>query len=335
MSTAERVRTLRGVRVIGTGSYLPARVVTNAELSRTLDTSDEWIRSRTGIAERRFAGDDEPASVMAVAAARHALAAASLEPGDLDLIVCATMTGDFLMPSLAAIVARELGAERAGGYDLNSACSGFVLALSAAMNQVRAGAVQRALVIGAEKMSVITDPTDRATAVIFADGAGAAVLAACDPEEGDLLAERRGLRGDEDVLVVPAGGSRRPHTPETLAARQQYVHMQGRETFKFAVKTFASLIQDTCADAGVSPGDVAAIVPHQVNLRILDAACQRAGIASERCTINIERVGNTSAASVAIALDEAVRTGNIRQGDLVLLLAFGAGLSWGSVLVRW
>lgn len=323
------------MRVIGTGSYLPSRVVTNAELSTTLDTSDEWIRSRTGIVERRFAGDDEPTSVMALAASRQALAAAEVDPGELDLVVCATMTGDFLMPSLAALLTRDLGAERAGGYDLNSACSGFVLALSSAMNQVRAGAVQRALVVGAEKMSVITDPTDRATAVIFADGAGAAVLEACDPEEGDLLAERRGLRGDEQVLVVPAGGSRRPHTPETLAARQQYVQMHGRETFKFAVKTFASLIRDTCAEAGVTPTDVAAIVPHQVNLRILDAACARAGIAAERCTINIDRVGNTSAASVAIALDEAVRTGNIRRGDLVLLLAFGAGLSWGSALVRW
>ncbi len=328
-------RPLRGVRVSGTGSYLPERVVTNDDLSKVLDTSDEWIRSRTGIVERRFAGEGQATSDLALPAARAALAAAAVPPEQLDLIVCATMTPDFAMPSMAAILQRELGATSAGGYDLNSACSGFVLAFSAGCSHVRSGSAERVLVVAGEKMSAITDPQDRATAVIFADGAGAVVLEACEPEQADLLAERRGLRGDDDVLVIRAGGSRRPHTPETLAAREQFIQMKGRETFKFAVKTFANLIKDTCAAAGVAPADVAAIVPHQVNLRILDAACERAGIAPERCVINIERVGNTSAASVAIALDEAVRGGRIQRGDLVLMLAFGGGLSWASSLLRW
>lgn len=324
-----------GVRFAGTGSYLPPRVVTNDDLSRTLDTTDEWIRTRTGIASRHMALPGQAASDLALEAARQALDAAGLKPADLELIICATMTPDHVIPSTAALIQRGLGAERAGGFDLSSACSGFVLSVSAAQGLLRTGAAKNALVVGAEVMTTFSDPTDRATYVIFADGAGAAVLVQ-DPEaRSDILAMRQGLHGDVDVLSVPAGGSRFKTTAETVAAGDHFIKMKGRETFKFAVKTMSGLIADTCADAGVTPADLKVIVPHQVNQRILEAACERASIDIGRCVINIDRVGNTSAASVPIALDEGVRSGRIERGDLVLLVAFGAGLSWASALIRW
>ena len=326
---------VRGVELAGTGSYLPERVVTNDEMSKTLDTNDEWIVTRTGIRERRFARPDEAASDMGLAAARRALEMAKVDPAEIDLIVCATMTGDHIIPSTAALLQRGLGATRAGGYDLGSACSGFVLATTTAAGYVKCGLADTALVVGTEKMTTVIDPQDRQTAVIFADGAGAAVLRACPAEKADLLAAKQGLQGDDETLMIPAGGSRHPTTAETLARRENYVKMKGRETFKFAVKTFASLIEDTCARAGVNPQEVPVIVPHQVNQRILEAAAERVGIPLTRCVINIDRVGNTSGASVGIALDEAVRAGRIQRGDLVLMLAFGAGLSWASALFRW
>jgi 3-oxoacyl-[acyl-carrier-protein] synthase-3 len=313
---------------------LPEQVVTNDDLAQVIDTSDEWIRSRTGIAERRRRGPDQATSDLALAAGKQALEAAGLDPDQIDLIVVATMTPDHSIPSTAALVQRGLGASNAGGYDLGSACSGFVHAFNVGANYVKTGLADNVLVIGAETMSTVTNPTDRATAVIFADGAGAAVLQPA--EDGpDLLAIKHGLKGDDDVLVVPASGSRTPPSAETIAAGLGYIHMKGRETFKFAVKTFASLIKDTCAKAEISVDDLTIVVPHQVNQRILEPAADRAGISLDRCKINIERVGNTSAASVAIALDEAVREGRIKSGDLVLMVAFGAGLSWASALVRW
>ena len=325
----------KGVRFAGTGSYLPERGVTNDDLSKTLDTNDEWIRTRTGISERRYAAPNEFVSDMAVAASRKALAAANLAPQDIDLIICATMTMDYIIPSTAALIQRALGAERAGGFDLSSACSGFVLSTAVASGYIKTGAAKNVLIVGSEKMSTVMDPTDRATAVIFADGAGAAVLQPCPEAKSDVLALRHGVKGDVDVLSVPAGGSRNPPTLETVTNRQHYVKMAGRETFKFAVKTFSGLIDDTCADAGITPDDVKVIVPHQVNQRIIEAACERSNISMSKCVINIDRVGNTSAASVGIALDEAVRTGRMERGDLVLMVAFGAGLSWASALVRW
>jgi 3-oxoacyl-[acyl-carrier-protein] synthase-3 len=325
----------KGVRFAGTGSYLPERIVTNDELSKTLDTNDEWIRTRTGIAARHYAAKDEASSDMAIVAARRALEAAQLGPQDLDLIICATMTFDYIIPSTAALIQRALGAEKAGGFDLCSACSGFVLSTSVAAGYIKTGAAKNVLIVGSEKMSGVMDMTDRGTAVIFADGAGAAILSASPDGASDVLAVRHGLRGDVDVLSVPAGGSRNPPSLETVQNRQHYVKMAGRETFKFAVKTFSSLIDDTCADAGITPDDLKVIVPHQVNQRIIEAACERSNIDMKKCVINIDRVGNTSAASVGIALDEAVRAGRIERGDLMLMVAFGAGLSWASALLRW
>ncbi|RMG15105.1 MAG: ketoacyl-ACP synthase III [Planctomycetota bacterium] len=324
------------VQVAGTGSHLPERVVTNDDLSETLDTSDEWIRTRTGIAERRFAAEDEGSLALGLAAAREALGAAEVDPGEVDLVLCATMTPDYPMPTNAALLQRELGLENAGGFDMNSACTGFVFGFATAASYVRAGVSRCALVVATEKMSALTNPEDRSTRVIFGDGAGAVVLRPTPEGEGsDVLAFRRGLRGDERVLTIPAGGSLRPMTPERLAAGEQYIRMKGRETYKFAVRTFVSLIQGTCEDAGLSPADLKVVVPHQVNMRILEAACQRSGIELDHCYLNIDRVGNTSAASAAIALDEAARKGRIERGDLVLLAAFGGGLSWGSALLRW
>lgn len=326
---------LVGVRVTGTGSYLPERVVTNEELSRTLDTSDEWIRTRTGIGSRHFIADDQATSDLAVAAARDAMADAGVTAEDLDLIVVCTMTPDSPMPITAALVQRELNAPNVGGFDLNSACSGFLLGFSTVANLIRTGSCKCALVIGAETMSRITDQTDRSTAVIFADGAGAVVLQPSEDRSSDLLAVRRGMRGDPDVLTIRGGGSRIPPSHAVIDEKKHLIEMKGRETFKFAVTTFAELITKTCEDAGVKPTDLKAIVPHQVNMRIIEKACSRAGVEVDRLVLNIERLGNTSAASVPIALNEGARKKRFGTGDLVLMVAFGGGLSWASALVRW
>ncbi len=326
---------LLGVRVAGTGSYLPKWAVTNDDLSPTLDTNDEWIRTRTGISTRHWGTDEEACSDFAIPACRAAMEAAEVAPEEIDLVVCATFTSDYTMPTTAALIQRELGLSNAGGFDLNSACSGFVVGLSTVANFVRTGSSKCALLVGAEKMSAVTDPQDRSTRVIFGDGAGAVILKPCEDHSSDLLAARRGLRGDDEVLVIKSSGSRLPPSTVTLSERKQYVAMEGRKTFKFAVRTFVSLIKETCADASVKASELKAIIPHQVNMRILESACERADVSIDLCEVNISRVGNTSAASVAIALDEAARAGKLERGDLILLLAFGAGLSWGSALLRW
>ena len=329
-------RQLKAVRVAGTGSYLPERVVTNEDFRKAgLETDDEWVRTRTGIRERRFARPDQATSDLALEACKRALEAAETTPNDLDVIICASMTSDYVIPSTAALLQRSLGAEKAGGFDLSAACSGFVLSMQTGAQFIQTGAAKKVLVVGAEKMSYIVDQTKRDTAVLFGDGAGAAVLDVDPTGASDLLAHRSGLRGDHESLVVPSSGSRNPVTHETIENRTNLVHMKGRETFKFAVSTFVDLIEKTCADAGVKPEQISIVVPHQVNMRILEAASERCGVPLSKMHLNIETVGNTSAASVGIALDEAVRAGKIRRGDLVLMVAFGAGLSWGSALLRW
>ncbi|MCA8921432.1 MAG: ketoacyl-ACP synthase III [Planctomycetes bacterium] len=325
---------LLGVRIAGTGSYLPERVVTNDDLSKVLDTSDEWIRSRTGISQRHFAAEDEAASDMGAEAGRKALEAAGVAKDDVDLVICCTMTPDHIIPSTAALIQRNLELPNAGGFDLNTACTGFVSGMTCATSYVRTGLFKNVLLIASERMTTYTDPTDRQTAVIFADGAGAVLLQPAT-DGPDVLACRMGMRGDDSTLVIPAGGSRMPVTAEVLANRDNYIKMKGRETFRFAVRTFADLITGTCEDAGVSTDDLKIVVPHQVNQRIFEAAAERCKITLDRCAVNIDRVGNTSGASVPIALDEAVRAGRIDPGDLVLMIAFGAGLSWAGLLLRW
>jgi 3-oxoacyl-[acyl-carrier-protein] synthase-3 len=329
-------RQLNAVRVAGTGSYLPERVVTNDDFRKAgLETDDEWVRSRTGIRERHFARPDEACSDIAIPACKRALEAAELKATDLDLIICGTMTGDYVIPSTAAMIQRGLDATHAGGFDLGAACSGFIVSITTGAQFVKSGTAKRVLVVGAEKMSYCVDQTKRDTAVLFGDGAGAVILVADETGASDFLASRLGLRGDHESLVIPAGGSRNPISHEVLEKRTHLVHMKGRETYRFAVSTFTDLISGTCADAGISPADLTLVVPHQVNLRILETASEKSGVPLSKMYLNIERVGNTSAASAGIALDEAVRAGRLKRGDLLLLVAFGAGLSWGSVLIRW
>ncbi len=327
---------LLGVRIDGTGSYLPEKVVSNDDLSKTLDTNDEWIRTRTGISTRHWAADDQGSVALAVPAASRAIENAGVSPDEIDLIVCATLTPDYPMPTNAALIQRALELPNAGGFDLNSACSGFVSGFQTAASFVRSGASKCCLLVATEKMSAITDPEERSTRVIFGDGAGAVILKPSVDRSSDVLAMRRGLKGDEETLLIRGGGSRYPVTPEMLeTSRDTKILMRGRETFKFAVRTFVSLIRGTCEDAGVDPAQLKLVVPHQVNLRILEAACSRSGVSLDSVVVNIGRVGNTSAASVAIALDEANREGRFERGDLVVLVAFGGGLSWSSALVRW
>jgi 3-oxoacyl-[acyl-carrier-protein] synthase III len=328
---------LVGVRVEGTGSYLPERVVTNDDLSKVLDTNDEWIRTRTGISTRHWAADDQGSVALAVPAARRAIEDAGVTADEIDLIVCTTLTPDYPMPTNAALLQRALELPNAGGFDINSACSGFVAGFQASSSFVRSGASKCCLLVATEKMSSVTDPTERSTRVIFGDGAGAVILKPSVDRSSDVLAMRRGLKGDDDTLLIRAGGSRYPVTKEMLekGAQDTTILMKGRETFKFAVRTFTSLIKGTCEDAGIDPAKLKLVVPHQVNLRILEAACSRSGVSLDSVMINIGRVGNTSAASVAIALDEANREGRLERGDLIALVAFGGGLSWASALVRW
>ncbi|GIW73462.1 MAG: 3-oxoacyl-[acyl-carrier-protein] synthase 3 [Planctomycetota bacterium] len=330
--------------ITGTGMCVPERVVTNAELERLVDTSDAWIRTRTGIRERRLVAPGEQASTdLAEGAARQALAAAGVPAQALDLIVVATCTPDYpAMPAVAPLLAGRLGAERAGGFDLSLACTGFVAALATVQAFVRSGAASTALVVGVDVMSSIIDWSDRSTCVIFADGAGAAVVRASPAGDalagGEVLHASLGMQGNETALVVPAGGSRRPlgaGDAALLARGDNRLRMAGQQTFRFAVTTMAAEIERAARAVGVSPAEFALVVPHQVNERIIAAAIERLGYPRERVVIDIDRWGNTCGGSVPIALDEAVRGGRVQPGDLVCLVAFGAGLSWGSAVLRW
>jgi 3-oxoacyl-[acyl-carrier-protein] synthase III len=323
------------VEIAGTGLGLPERIVTNAEFATRIDTSDEWIVQRTGIRERRFAAPEESTLTFATAAGREALAQAGLKPEELDLIVCGTITPDHTLPSTASLLQAELGCRWIPAFDLAAACSGMVWSLVVAAQYIATGVARNVLVVGAETLTRITDMEDRGTAVLFGDGAGAAVLRPATSPERRILAMRQGADGQRAMLInIPAGGAKYPASQQTLAERMHYMRMRGREIYKFAVTQMCEIIHETAADAGVSVDDIALIVPHQSNLRIIESACEKAGVPAERVVINIDRYGNTSAASVGIALHEARTDGRIKPGDLVMLVAFGAGLTWGSILLR-
>ncbi|TVR53851.1 MAG: ketoacyl-ACP synthase III [Puniceicoccaceae bacterium] len=324
--------------VRGTGSYAPEKVLTNGDLSRLVDTSDEWILTRTGIRERRIAADHEAASDLAVRAGAAALAAANLPPDKVDLVIVATITPDMPFPSTACLVQHKLGIPRAVCFDVEAACSGFIYVLDLAANLIRAGRFHTALVIGTEKLSSILDWTDRTTCVLFGDGAGAVVLGAGSPAEAGfgILGSHLGSDGAQaDLLHMPGGGSRLPATPESLGDRMHFLKMKGREVFKIAVRVMEQSALDLLAAHNLEPHQVDCVIPHQANLRIIELLASRLDLPLEKFFINLDRYGNTSAASIPLALDEAVRGGRVRPGDLVLMPAFGAGLTWGASLIRW
>jgi 3-oxoacyl-[acyl-carrier-protein] synthase-3 len=325
----------QAVGIVGTGSCTPARRLTNADLEQMVETTDDWIRSRSGIVTRHIADADTALSDLAVPAARSALAHAKLAPEEVELIVVATVTPDTLVPSTACLVQHQLGAAHAAAFDLSAACSGFIYALSVAAPLVGIGQYRNALVIGGEMLSKITDYTDRGTCVLFGDAAGAVVLQPVKPGHGLLASYLRADGGGGPLLTMPAGGSRKPATLETVAAREHYLRMNGHDVFKFAVRALEEAVNTVLAQAGLTTADISLIVPHQANLRIIESASKRLDIPLERWAINIQEYGCTSAASIPLALDEAQQAGRVHAGDIVLLVAFGGGLTWGAAVLRW
>jgi 3-oxoacyl-[acyl-carrier-protein] synthase III len=322
------------VSITGLGCYVPDRVLTNDELSLRIETSDEWIRTRTGIRERHVAAPDQALSDICLPAARKALAAAGAEAASIDLLVVATITPDMSFPSTASILADELGISDAAAYDLSAGCTGFVYALAQAYGMVVSGLSHRALVVGGDVLSKVLDWSDRTTCVLFGDGAGAVVLERV--ESGGFRGFELGTDGSgARELFVPAGGSREPSTAETVAAGRHYVQMNGREVFRFATRVMVSSAHALLDECGLTVDDVDVYVPHQANVRIIEHARERLGIPPERVVVNVDRYGNTSSGSIPLALADAVADGRLKKGDLVLMTGMGAGLTWGSALIEW
>ncbi len=325
---------MKKVGIIGVGEYLPEKILTNADLEKMVDTSDEWITTRTGIKERHLAAAGQAASDLAFKAAEIALKNAKLKPEDLDLIVVATITGDMPFPSVASILQNQLGAKKAACFDISAACAGFVYGLSVAQQFIACGTYKNALVIGVEVLSSITDWQDRNTCVLFGDGAGATVLS--EVKKGGIISTYLGCDGSKvGILNLPAGGSRNPATTETVRNRQHFLKMQGNELFKIAVNTMTRAAETVLEQAGMTFADVDLIIPHQANARIIMAVAKKLGIPENRVYLNIERCGNMSSASTVTALCEAVQEGKVKKGDIILLDAFGAGLVWGACVIEW
>jgi 3-oxoacyl-[acyl-carrier-protein] synthase-3 len=321
--------------ILGTGHSYPAGILTNADLEKTVETSDEWITTRTGIKQRRKAAPGEYTSQFAVRAAQQAIERAGLEPSDIDLILCATVTPDQILPSTGCLIQAELGSHKAAAMDVVAACSGFLYGLTLANTMVQTRQSRNALVIGAEILTQYVDYSDRQTCVLFGDGAGAAVLG---PVEGDrgILATR--IKSDgryEEQLFSPGGGTRRPPSAETLAAGDHFFKMKGNELFKVAVRSMADISREVLEEAGQTADDVSLFIPHQANQRITDAVANKLNVDDARVYSNIAMHGNTSSASIPIALDECVESGKIKKGDLILMASFGGGVTWGGVLMRW
>src|SRR5262245_54184572 len=322
------------VSITGLGTHVPERVVTNEELSKLVDTSDEWIITRTGIRERRFAGDDEALSDVALPAALAALEQAGLSPRDIDLLIVATVTADMQFPSTAAILADLLRADDAAAYDLAAGCTGFMYGIAQAYGMVESGLSRRSLVVGADVLSKLMNFADRSTCVLFGDGAGAVVIERVT-EEGFLGFELGADGAGGKDLTLPAGGSRMPTTAETVASGAHYVHMNGREVFKFATRVLVSSAQAVLDQCNLSIEDVDVYVPHQANVRIIDHAVAKLEIPKEKVIVNVDRYGNTSSASIPLALADAIESGRLKQGDTLLMTGMGAGLTWGSAVMRW
>jgi 3-oxoacyl-[acyl-carrier-protein] synthase-3 len=325
----------RTVSIIGTGSYVPERVMTNAELEKLVETSDEWITSRTGIKERRIAAEGEFTSDMAAKAAQNALDNAGITAEEVDLILVATVTPDMFFPSTACFVQSKIGAKHAACFDVSAACSGFLYAIEIAQQFITSHTYDTILVIGAEKLSSIVDWSDRNTCVLFGDGAGAAVLRHRGGGHGVISTFMGSDGGLSDILYIPGGGSRFPLTKENADQRLNCIKMNGKETYKHAVTSMLDAAQKVLADANLDSKDLACVIPHQANLRIIEAIAHRMELPLDRFMVNLDRYGNTSAAAVAIALDEANRTGRMKVGDYVLLVVFGGGLTWASSVIQW
>lgn len=325
--------------IIGTGSFMPEKVLTNDDLSKIVDTSDEWITTRTGIKERRIAAPDQATSDLASEAARRALADAGIRPEEVNLIVVATVTPDMFFPSTACIVQKKIGATNAVCFDISAACSGFLYALQVARHFINTGNRTTALVIGAEKLSSLINWQDRNTCVLFGDGAGAVVIRRAgegSDAQGRVLSTVMGSDGNlADLLKVPGGGSACPITAENALIRPNTIHMEGRETFKHAVTRMCQASEQALEIAGLKKEDITLIIPHQANLRIIQAIADRLGLPHDKAFINLDKYGNTSAATIPVALDEAHRAGRLKKGDILLLVAFGGGFTWASSIVRW
>ncbi|MCC6696969.1 MAG: ketoacyl-ACP synthase III [Candidatus Hydrogenedentes bacterium] len=322
-------------RIVGTGHYLPEKVLTNFDLEHMMETTDEWIRQRTGIFQRHVAADDEFVSDLASHAAKRALADSGVDANEIDFIICATLTPDFLMPSAACLIQDKIGARNAGACDLSAACSGFVYALQMADALIRAGVHQTILIIGAEEMTARLDWTKRDTAVLFGDGAGAVIVRGEEGERGVLTTYVGSDGSAADILSIPVGGSRYVLTPENINELDRGIRMNGRELYKRAVVAFEEATVRALEGARISAADLALFIPHQANKRIIESAAERIGLEREKIFLNLDRVANTSAASIPIALDQARAEGRVKDNDLVLFAAFGAGLTWASAVVRW
>ena len=325
---------LRGVKIVGVGHYAPARVVTNHDLEAWLDTTDEWITTRTGMKRRHWTSDTEATSDLASAAAEAALVHAGLRAADVDCFIVATVTPDYYFPATACLVATRLGAREKPAFDIAIACSGFIYGLTIASGLIRSGVYQRVMLIGAESLSKILDKEDRSTAILFGDGAGAVILERS--EEDSFLSCDLGADGSRPELLYAHGsGSREPLDHAALDAKLHLIHMQGRETFKLAVNKMVESTGSVLSKANLSKADIAFLIPHQANKRIIDATARYLGLPDDKVVINIAEYGNTSAASIPMALSETVRAGRVKPGDLIVFVAFGGGLSWGAVAWRW
>ena len=321
--------------ILGTGHSYPEGILTNADLMKIVDTSDEWITTRTGIKQRRKAAPGEYTSLFAVRAAQQAIERARLDPSDIDLLICATVTPDQILPSTGCIIQAELGAHGAAAMDVVAACSGFLYGVSLADSMIRTGQVRHAVVVGAEILTQYVDYTDRQTCVLFGDGAGAAVLGPVDSSRGILASRIRSDGRYEEQLFSPGGGTRRKPSAETLAAGDHYFKMKGNELFKVAVRSMAEISRDVLEKAGKKSDEIDLFIPHQANQRITEAVADRLNVSMDKVYSNIAVHGNTSSASIPIALDECVEAGRIKEGDLVLMASFGGGVTWGAVLMQW
>lgn len=326
---------LRGVRVTGLASAVPERIMTNADLEKMVETSDEWIYTRTGIRERRIVAKGQGASDLAIRSGQETLAKAGISPAEVDLIIVATLTPDSPLPATACIVQAELKAVNAAAFDIVAGCSGFVYGLAAGSQFVRSGMYGNVLVVGVDVLSSLVDFEDRSTCVLFGDGGGSCLLQPGGLDEG-VLAVHLGADGaNSRFLYVEAGGSKMPATADTVSSKQHYIRMAGNEVFKHAVREMEHSLLQALEQCGLETGDLSLLIPHQANLRIIDALRRRVGVKEEQVVVNIDRYGNTSAGSIPIALAEAARDGRIRKGDIIGLTAFGAGLTWGSAIIRW